>query len=974
MKKILFVALAAVGLTACVQNEELSVPQSDVIAFGNAYLDNAVRGAEDPSTTTNSISGFNVWGFMDTNAGTVFTAQDVEKKNGVWGYNGTQYWTPNHLYHFSALSPMDSANWQIGTATIDGIYGVEFTNVDGTEDLLYATTEVSTAGKTLTSTYDVVTMPFYHILSKVKFTFTNGFGTNNMYVKVSEVKMTAPKSGTIDLEGEFTNYQGGWVLGTEATTLAFGDVEKLAMGTNAEVAAERFTIPAGTDYVYNVSFKVTVYAGTEKALEVDKTATISGYALEMGKAYNFTAEINPDNLGLAPIEFTATVEDWIPAGDVPVGYYIGANGEYVVSTAAGLEQIVEDINNGNDTDRTVVLDGDIDLSAQRSLTSNWTPLGSSEVPFTGVFDGNGHTIKNLILVEEEAKEGKAYIGFISYAKNATIKNVTFENAYINIPCLDIDHSQGHIAVVAGSLEGTSLVEDVTVKGDIKIEATQTANGASRVGVIAGGNSFGDVTMKNVHVIANQGSYLVANNNVGALAGQLQGKMVFENCSSNINVTANKFFAGGLVGIAAGDSYIKDCHTSGDIAVVAGREGRHNDEYRVGGIAGGWADGKTKVCTLENCTYTGAVSGKNVDGTVADPLDYMGYVGRGYTLANCAGSKVIIDGTEFVQLYNDKYGVYQIIGEGLVENAVDFIAAVNNVADGGVVTLGASFSFTTEEGGRTNNGGWWDGLGYSGDKSFTIDLNGYTVGNANGALNDYLFWFQNNGEKASTITIKNGTLDAGTTAFCALCTATSNKQTLTVNVENVNLINNHSNGSTVKVRGGSVLNVKAGTKITGKNSYLGIENWKATVNIYDGAEIYMNGTASYNGCLVGVGGNGTVNVYGGYGKGVSGGLIAMTSGGTINVSGGEWIANTDGTYANSNKSVLVAQSDKQYNAGAGNAVVNVTGGTFKGGFNCYGNAVGDAQINISGGNYNNNPTSFVVGGKTATESNGIWTVQ
>ena len=337
MKKILFVALAAVGLTACVQNEELSVPQSDVIAFGNAYLDNAVRGAEDPSTTTNSISGFNVWGFMDTNAGTVFTAQEVEKKNGVWGYNGTQYWTPNHLYHFSALSPMNSANWQIGTATTAGIYGVEFTNVDGTEDLLYATTEVSTVGKTLTSTYDVVTMPFYHILSKVKFTFTNGFGTNNMYVKVSEVKMTAPKSGTIDLEGEFTNYQGGWALGTEATTLAFGDVEKLAMGTNAEVAAERFTIPAGTDYVYNVSFKVTVYAGTEKALEVEKTATISGYALEMGKAYNFTAEINPDNLGLAPIEFSATVEDWQQGGDVPSapGAAVSSQAELKAALAAG---------------------------------------------------------------------------------------------------------------------------------------------------------------------------------------------------------------------------------------------------------------------------------------------------------------------------------------------------------------------------------------------------------------------------------------------------------------------------------------------------------------------------------------------------------------------------------------------------------------------------------------------------------------
>ena len=308
-----------------------------------------------------------------------------------------------------------------------------------------------------------------------------------------------------------------------------------------------------------------------------------------------------------------------------------------------------------------------------------------------------------------------------------------------------------------------------------------------------------------------------------------------------------------------------------------------------------------------------------------------------------------------------------IGEVGYTSLAKAVAAVN---DGETITLVADEVFT--ENNYYDNGGWKDGLGYAGDKSFTIDLGGNTV-SQNGALNDYLLWFKNVGSKANTITIKNGTLDAGTTAYCALCTASSHENELTINLEDITLTNNNSNGSTIKVRAGSTLNVKAGTKIIGKNSYLGIENWNATVNVFEGAKIYMNGTTSYNGCLIGVGGNGVINVYGGYGKGVSGGLIAMTSGGTINVSGGEWIANTDGTYANSNKSVLVAQSDKQYNAGAGNAVVNVTGGTFKGGYNCYGNAVGDAQINITGGNFNSNPASYVAEGFGATEDNGIWTV-
>ncbi len=344
-------------------------------------------------------------------------------------------------------------------------------------------------------------------------------------------------------------------------------------------------------------------------------------------------------------------------------YYI-ENGTATVASAEGLNNLAQDIANGKVPSNTnIVLDGDIDLSTvtRSAVVSNWNPIGTSEEPFTGTLDGKNHTIKNLTIIENEAKEGKAYIGFFGYAEKTTIKNVTFENVNINIACLDIDHSQGHIGAVAGSLEGTSTIENVTIKGDIKVESTFDANGASRVAVVAGGNSYGNVTMKNVHVIANDGSYLKANNNVGALAGQLQGKSVFENCSSNIDVTGKKFFAGGIIGLAAGDQVFTNCHTTGDITITAGRDGNANDHYRVGGIAGGWADGKTNVCTLTNCSYTGNVSGTNADGSVATHLDYLGFVGRGYSLNNCEGSKVVIDGVSFIQKGNGApFGNYRIV--------------------------------------------------------------------------------------------------------------------------------------------------------------------------------------------------------------------------------------------------------------------------------------------------------------------------
>ena len=729
MKKLLLMAFATISLVACVQEEVVNVPQTDAITFDQAYIDNATRTAADPSTTTASIDAFDVWAFMNEWDGTVLTDEDVTRTSTGWTYANTQYWTPLNKYYFAALAPMNSANVKETLATSNetaklGLGEVEFTNVDGSEDLLYAATMVQAPRyeDLKLNNMPPVNFKFSHLLSKVKFTFTNGFKTNNAYVVIEDIVMTAPKTGTIDLAVENWWDNDDWQLGTETVDLEFGDVAKLAMGSNDECAKERLTIPAEANQVYEITFTVKLYMGQQLALEDVKTSTVTGVAFEMGKAYNLTAEINPDNLELPAIEFDVEVKEWeLPYVDHEVGAYKDVTGtKYLVATADGLAQVAEEINAGEFTGN-VELVGDIDLAnftltKSSAVVSNWAPIGTPEQPFTGSFDGNGFTIKNLALVESEAKEGKAYIGFFGYAKNATIKNVTFENVYINIPCLDIDHSQGHIGAVAGSLEGTSTIENVTVKGDIQVYATQTANGASRVAVVAGGNAYGDVTMKNVHVIANDGSSLIANNNTGALAGQLQGKMYFENCTSNIDVTVNKFFAGGLVGIAAGDSKFVNCHTTGDVAVVAGREGRHNDEYRVGGIAGGWADDKTKVCTLENCSYTGNVSGVNTDGSVADPLDYMGYVGRGYTLSNCAGSKVVIDGTEFVQKYDNVYGVYTINGCTPVATAEELVAAL--AAGEGVYFMNDITVAATK--------GGYNKAGILQNKAQTIDGAGHTL--------------------------------------------------------------------------------------------------------------------------------------------------------------------------------------------------------------------------------------------------------
>ena len=317
MKKIIISALAAMSLVACVQEEVVTVNQSNAIAFENAFVDNATRAAVDPSTTTASIEGFNVWGFMDQPSGVVFTGDPVTKVGGAWTYAETQYWAPNHTYYFAAVSPIDG-NWELGgTANTYGPGVLSFTNEDGSEDLLYAATSVETPRELdlLKQGMEPVKFHFSHLLSKVKFTFVNGFTTSNSSVEICDVKMTAPKTGTIDLAVENWWDNDDWKVEGDLT-LEFGNVARLAATKADECAKERLTFPVDKAYEYEISFTVKLYTGDQLALELPKTTKVSGVALEMGKAYNFSAEINPENLYLPSIEFDVVeVKDWVTSGE-----------------------------------------------------------------------------------------------------------------------------------------------------------------------------------------------------------------------------------------------------------------------------------------------------------------------------------------------------------------------------------------------------------------------------------------------------------------------------------------------------------------------------------------------------------------------------------------------------------------------------------------------------------------------------------
>ena len=249
--------------------------------------------------------------------------------------------------------------------------------------------------------------------------------------------------------------------------------------------------------------------------------------------------------------------------------YGGGKGEpndpYLIYTAAQMNAIGAD---SNDWDKNFLLCADIDLSSFTGTDFNiigkyvgWQNPNNN--PFTGVFDGNGHTISNFSYT---ATDGD-YTGLFEYVNdpNAEIKNLGLIDPNIN--------ARHWVGSLVGYLERGTLT-GCSVDG----------------GIISGGSTGGLVgqnsgTISDCSVSANIYGGMI----VGGLVGQNWGGTI-SNCYSNGTVSGISQIGGGLVGANSGT--IINCHSS---ATVSGL-------LVIGGLVG--ANG----VTITNCYSTGGVSG------------------------------------------------------------------------------------------------------------------------------------------------------------------------------------------------------------------------------------------------------------------------------------------------------------------------------------------------------------------------------
>lgn len=438
--------LAVAALASCMKEQTIETMQPGAIAFDGAFVDNATRAnsAADPSTTTETIEGFTVWGFMDKATGKVFEAEKVTRNGSSWTYVNTQYWAPKHTYYFAALSNYSNAVVNVEGANTYGLGNIKYTVTDGAEDLLYAAAGPIAAPEATATTVDPVKFSFNHMLSKVKFSFTNGFTNKLATIDVKNIQMEVPETATIDVAVPDWWSTNCWTDYSKTTVpVAFGHAcAKTAMGVTQECDNERIILPAGKDVVYKVTFDVALYQGDVVAYEGTKEVEIKGVALEIGKAYNFTAELNASNISadgseLLPIEFEVIeVKDWVQAG-LQTG---------VIEGAVTNQTLMADVK----ATETVNLAGSLDgaghtLSAVEGVDyviSNTARLIEAAA---------GSTISNLVIDGKHHKSGEFGIrGIYTIGEgDVKIENVEIYNCTYAINA----NNKGKLTVVNSTIQG-----------------------------------------------------------------------------------------------------------------------------------------------------------------------------------------------------------------------------------------------------------------------------------------------------------------------------------------------------------------------------------------------------------------------------------------------------------------------------------------------------------------------------------------
>ena len=265
----------------------------------------------------------------------------------------------------------------------------------------------------------------------------------------------------------------------------------------------------------------------------------------------------------------------------------GADTPFQIASAAQLAELAQYVNAGDATfvSAHYVLTDDVNLSAY----GNWTPIGTINQPFAGVFDGQNHVVTGLKIDRNEFYQGLfGYVSGTDDAHKAQIKNVAVRDAQIRART-EVGAVVGRYGrFTAGYVEP---LENCAMIGGT-IQGTSSMGQSSSVGGIVG------LACGEIQRCYATGNIIGADNAIeyGGIVGCALDRVT--NCYATGSVKGWRAI-GGIAGQAYGDTYahatISGCmalntsvesnpfYSIGRVAGLTGQESVLNDNYAWDGM-------------------------------------------------------------------------------------------------------------------------------------------------------------------------------------------------------------------------------------------------------------------------------------------------------------------------------------------------------------------------------------------------------
>ncbi len=228
----------------------------------------------------------------------------------------------------------------------------------------------------------------------------------------------------------------------------------------------------------------------------------------------------------------------------------------------------------------------------------WTPIATSASPYTGIFEGQNHTISGLYFKQETS-----FVGLFS-VNSGKIANVGILDSYF--------YGQPYKGWQVGGVCGSN-----TAKGAItNCYNTGIVRGSETVGGVCGSN-YGTITN-----CSNKGNVGEDDDSVGGVSGSNYGTIT--NCN-NAGIVSGKSYVGGVCGKNSNGGTVTNCNNTGEV--------RGTSQY-IGGLSG-----DNDSSSITNCNNTGEVkaTGKFVGGLSG------GNYNNG-TITNCYYDSTVYTGT------------------------------------------------------------------------------------------------------------------------------------------------------------------------------------------------------------------------------------------------------------------------------------------------------------------------------------------